>query len=208
MKNVDVRYFVLADSYAFYPVYYNGMKKKFKKNIFVKMAKKLFRQNSNITFFTSISSIYGVKSCFPEVVYYNHYERRNPYSNDLAGSFATNEGSLDAMIGIAKYMGFTEAIVLGCDYLCTPALIGHFYSNNPPASGDDHLEFRKRIEKVAEGIKLFVVTSGDSKVLNFPSISYTELTKRKEQYQENYEIIDPSYMDYVKAAARDGILYL
>ena len=63
----------------------------------------------------------------------------NNSSFDLSNDFDYLDGSLDVMIGIAKYMGFSKAILLGCDYLGQPKVDGHFYSDEKP----DHKDLRR-----------------------------------------------------------------
>jgi hypothetical protein len=40
------------------------------------------------------------------------------------------------MLGVAKYMGFSNAILLGCDYLGSPPVMGHFYADCKPFNGE------------------------------------------------------------------------
>ena len=82
------------------------------------------------SFFISITNLYS----FTKTIKNLHYlpvksvgknNSSNNSSFDLSNDFNYLDGSLDIMIGIAKYMGFSKAILLGCDYLGQPKVDGH-----------------------------------------------------------------------------------
>ena len=62
------------------------------------------------------------------------------------------------MLGIAKYLGFSKVVLLGCDYLGLPCMDGHFYSNNKPIMGDYKVDYVKRIRQIADNLELDVLT--------------------------------------------------
>lgn len=209
IKNVDLRYLVIADSYGFYPVYYHALTNRIRENHAITRGRRMFIENNDKIIFTSVSSLYAKKKGFGKMVYFNHYKKNsNPYSYDLAGSFNSSKGSLDAMIGVAKYLGFKKAILLGCDYLGFPTLNGHFYSNKYPEIGKEAVEYCSDKKELLKDIEILVVTPKDVICKYFPYISYSKFTNSVEEYKENFEIIDPFYMNYLREAEADDILYL
>ncbi len=210
MKKLDFRYWVVPDSYPFLSFYYHMHTNSFRKNFFTTKGRRLFTDNSDKIIFTSITGLYGNKKGFGKIVYFNHYGDKTTPSYDLAGNFAVSHGSLHAMIGIAKYLGFAKAIVLGCDYLGTPKLQKHFYSDAAPYTEADDLEYVQSVKAVADGIEILVIFP-KSKSMTCPvfaSASFEDYFGSKEIYHENFEIIDPYFLNLMREAASDGILYM
>ena len=84
--------------------------------------------NKNTLFFTSISNInFRAKNVF----YEHHFGNRKPEFDkyDLSGVFSFMDGSLASMIGLALYMGFKKAVLVGVDYSFSPSILGHFIRN-------------------------------------------------------------------------------
>ncbi|MBE7411807.1 MAG: hypothetical protein HS129_07055 [Leptospiraceae bacterium] len=210
MKDVDFRYWVLADSYGFYPYYYHLHSHSFRENFFIVKGKSLLTKNQDKIIFTSITSLYAPKKGLGELVYFNHYGDKKKASYDLAGSFTISKSSLHAMIGVAKYMGFKKVILLGCDYLGLPKLEGHFYSDRVPAFGEDSPEYQLPVTKLLQSLGLEIVLIFPKGIKNpdFPSYSFEEYFGTKDKYQENIEFIDPEFLRLMREAAKVGQVYM
>jgi len=208
MKNVDFKYWVLADSYPFLPFYYHKLTHSFRENFFIMKGRRLFTENKDKIIFSSITGLYGYKKDFGKIVYFNHYGDKKSLSYDLAGNFSVSSGSLHAMIGVAKYLGFAKAIVLGCDYLGTPKLEGHFYSDSVPRFGEDAPDYALSVKPVTDGIEILTIFPKSITCPLFPSASFEDYFGSKEKYQENREIIDEDYMRLLREAAAEDILYM
>jgi hypothetical protein len=107
------------------------------------------------------------------------------------------------MLGVAKYLGFSEAVLIGCDYLGAPPVMGHFYADKKPYYGDDHLsEYRARIKAVAEGIDVTVILPEGVTSPDFKFDSYENYFKLKKEYRENKDFIDFRHLEMFRDAAR------
>ena len=126
--------------------------------------------------------------------YFHHFEDKNSGSYNLAGNFSLANGALDMMIGLAKYMGFAKVILLGCDYLGSPTLVGHFYADSIPFYGTDKTQYVTRIKKVAGELDVVVILKKGSLCSVFESYTFEEYFGAPEYYQSNMEFIDEEYL--------------
>ena len=112
---------------------------------------------------------------------------------DLDPNFITRifdgfSGSLNALISVAIYLGFSDAYLVGFDYTHSPSRNGHWYESGPGSIGL-HKEFnRDFLEKAQEFISLTTVTlDGESETL--PFITYQELTGELPRLRDQESII-------------------
>ena len=112
-------------------------------------------------------------------------------------------GSLHTALGLAIYMGFSRAYLVGCDYLFTPQCIGHFYNNFYSISDNYDLASPElvQLEKI---IKIVLVTPKNMKSKYFNYITYKDLTGRSDSFRENIDIVDPNLYKYLKLAYQNG----
>ncbi len=207
-KGVDFRYWLLTDSYGLYKRFFHLESLSFPENFIIARGQRLFCENKDKIIFTSLTSMYGKKSDIGEVVYFHHFGDRLGLNYDLAGVFSVCMGSLEAMIGVAKYMGFAKAILLGCDYLGIPQMEGHFYSDALPFWGETNHSYGNRMQEVAKGIEILVICPKSVTSPYFSSVSYEEYFGSKERYQENSEFIDADYLQLLRYAASKKLIYM
>ena len=105
------------------------------------------------------------------------------------------------MIGVAKYLGFSKAVLLGCDYLGSPKLEGHFYSDEEPWFGDPvYDDYLKRIKKVSEDIDILAIFPKGIKSTIFNSNSFDEYFDANEKKFVNEEIVNPKDLNLLRKA--------
>ena len=119
-----------------------------------------------------------------------------------------SNGALSIMIGVAKYMGFKKAILIGCDYLGSPKYEGHFYAKDIPKKGEDDKVYSKKIKKISTNIEIICLFRKGVKALDFDSSSFEEFYKTPEYYINNYEIIDNDYLEMIKQCAYYDQVYM
>ncbi len=221
VSKIKPNYYVIPDQYNFYPITYNrrlkdedGRKILFSYNYLAKIFKKIIIENGETSFFISITNLYS----FTKTIKNLHYlpvksvgknNSSNNSSFDLSNDFNYLDGSLDIMIGIAKYMGFSKAILLGCDYLGQPKVDGHFYSDEEPFYGKPiYSNYLDRIKKASKGIELLVILKEGVKSNIFSSKSFFEFSGHKEEYKNNYDIINQQNLNLLREAADNKQLFM
>ena len=205
LSTSSLNYCVFPSAYLMYPLW----KKKnlitgqrIQLNALSPIFKKLIKENNKTHFFVSLTDRYSFLKTPENMSYIYHFGKKEGYSFDMAGAFSLLDGGLDAMIGIAKYLGFSKLVLLGCDYLGSPCLEGHFYSTNDPAKGIYHEKYANRIRKITDNLALDVLTifpEGVSSPL-FKSKSFLEYFGIDEQSYTQSQLINEDYMELLKIA--------
>ena len=208
---LNISYSVTSDSYVLYPIRKNNSRHiggVISLNEAGKILKKIIKKNTEVIFFTSVTHYYSFLFRPNNLNYFYHFGDKQSGSFDISGNFATCAGALDIMIGLAKYMGFSKVVLLGCDYLGSPKLEGHFYSDSLPFFGKDDPEYVDRIKKVAGDINVLVILPKGSTCSAFESASFEEYFGASECYQSNLEIVDPEYLTMMRKAAKKNQIYM
>tara|TARA_B100001059_G_C17709479_1_gene514639 strand:+ start:207 stop:1040 length:834 start_codon:yes stop_codon:yes gene_type:complete len=204
-KYLDTKYYVLPESFFFYPYkknIYTG--KRFEENIMGKLFKKSFNEFKKINLFTSLTNFFGAQ--FPNVYYIHHFGYKLPdiKYNQIDSIFSFMSGGLNAAIGLAINLGFSKAYLVGCDYLFSPVKYGHFYDFGPPQISTDKEIYPNLIHESSKLIKLCVITDkGISNHLDY--IEYTDYKSKKINYKENTEIIKSEYLKILDKAHKIGL---
>ena len=126
---------------------------------------------------------------------------------DFTTSSSFVEGGLRTMIGLAIYMGFKKAYLVGCDYFFKPVVNGHFWDRNEARYKRYNLSSLDARQKelmtvISDAIDLTVVTrKGISSKIKL--IQYEELFGVKENYKNADEIVSQSDLN-----ALETTLYL
>jgi hypothetical protein len=207
MDELDVKYFVNTDSYSLYSYIYNTHpnQKKFQANKIRLIFSELFNKTKNIVTFVNITNCYSTLCRRKNIHYYHHFNHRDSFNDDLDGSFSNCRGALDTMLGVAKYLGFSEAILFGCDYLGSPAMEGHFYSDRKQFTepDDDHLiDYRAKIKLAAKGINLIAIFPEGVTSSDFNYDSYENRYKLVKNTQENHNFIDERVLKIMRDASK------
>lgn len=207
MAGVNVKYYVAGvDSYSMYSVLYNTYPavRRFQISRIKKIFAGVLEQCDNITCFANITNFYSSLCRRKNMYFFHYFEDKEGFSDDLGGSFSNCRAAIDTMLGVAKYVGFSEAVLIGCDYLGTPPTMGHFYADSAPfAETHSHLaEYRSRVKRAASGISVRVILPEGSVSPDFEYDSYENYFGLERQYRENIELIDGKYIEMLRRAAR------
>lgn len=206
IENLNIQYFVFAETYVLYSLFYNArpLTRGMQKNKIKPILEKILLRFKSITTIISLTNFYSSVCRKANVNYFHHFGDRTSFSNDLAGNFATCVGSVDMMIGLAKYLGFSKAVVLGCDYLAIPPMQGHFYADYEPFTGDenDTKAYRTRVKKMSEGLDILLILPEGFSSTEFAFDSYENFFGIQKKYQKNYEFIDSEYLELLRSAEK------
>ena len=214
LKKMNVKYFALTDSYLLYPFLFNTYPhiRKFQINNIKQIFWDSIRgYNKGITIFTSLTNIYASFFKRLNINFFHHFENKNSNSCDLSGDFSTCHGAVDIMLGMAQYMGFSKAIIMGCDYLGTPIMQGHFYADGrhkPHYSSKHHEEgysnFRQRVKAVGKDIETLVILPEGVTSPDFNYDSYENYFGLEKNYRNNFDFIDQKYIELLREAAESN----
>ena len=199
-KHLNLKYCIIPAPYQFYKIRLNTYNYRLEKNLIEPIFKKMISENGGTNFFMHLSNYYSLRQ-WKNSNYFFEFGVRDNFCHDLDGKFFAKFGGLLAMIGLAKYMGFSKAILLGCDYLGAPKLEGHFYDDGPLKYGSEDRRFCEQIFEISDGIELTCVFPKGITSRDFPSISYEEFFNTKEHYHANSEIINKDYYNLMRKAA-------
>jgi hypothetical protein len=214
MKDIKVKYCILSNPYTLYPLYNNPYNHLIQYNYLSKIFKRMINENELVTFITSITNYYAHIINRPKnIKYFHHYTKTdlkiNKLSYDLAGIFNSTAGALDIMIGVAKYIGYSKIILLGCDYLGQPSTGGHFYSNYKPTLNKGDSNYAKRFTKLTKNTDIQIVFYDDKiKSPYYDSITYTDLCNDSNVYQDNYKIVREDYFKIMQDAEKCKQIHL
>jgi hypothetical protein len=200
LSGLEMNYCVIPSAYFFYYFRLHSYAKKIIINLIGKIVKKIIIKNTNTRFFVSLTNYYSLFCRSHSLSYFHHFGDKTSNSYDLAGNFSTTTGALEMMISLAKFMGFAKVILLGCDYLGSPTLEGHFYADSIPFYGADKPEYVTRIKKVAGELDVVVILKKGSLCPVFESYNFEEYFGAPEYYQSNTEFIDEEYLIMMRKA--------
>jgi hypothetical protein len=208
MVSAGLTYCIIPDSYLFYYFRRGVSSRKPAVNWIGPILKKIILKNVNTKFFCSLTNYYGFKKKPMNLNYFHHFEDKISGSYDLASNFSYCSGALDMMIGLAKYLGFSKVVLLGCDYLATPKLEGHFYSDSMPFFGKDDPQYLERIKNLTDNLDVLVILPKGSVCSVFRSSTFEEYFGIAEVYQSNVDILDGDYLTMMRKAALSNQIHL
>jgi hypothetical protein len=199
-----VPYYVIADPFMMYPLFRSSYRRKIEWNVVGRMIKRTLRQYPDINLFTSVSNLpaMGFRNCY----YTHHFGHRTPdrHRRDLDGPFSFMAGAFYMGMALAVYLGFKKAILLGCDYMCSPTAFGHFYSAAPLQTGETmdtlYVDLLRELDSL---IELLLVTVDRSSAV-VPVTTYQALTGREPFYRENHDIVAARDLDQIQDAYNRG----
>ncbi len=203
MQHLNVKYIASTDSYLFYPFLYNTYPfiRRFQKNNIKQIIERIILGHPSVEFFVNITNYYSPICRNRNINYFHHFGDKASKSNDLAGNFSRMGGALEIMLGMAKYFGFSKAILVGCDYLGSPPMMGHFYADAMPFYGTYLSEYCSRAKSAAEGIDVLVILPRGVSSPDFKFSSYEEYFGLEKKYSENFEFIDLANIEQLREAA-------
>ena len=119
------------------------------------------------------------------------------------------QGALEIMLSTAQYLGFSKAILLGCDYLGKPVIRGHFYADSKPFYGVNYLpEYCQRIKSITKNIDLLVILPEGITSTDFDFKSYEEYFDLKRNDKKNIDFIDDEYIEMLREAGDAWQVYM
>lgn len=203
MQNLNVKYMASTDPYLFYPILYNTYPfiRKFQKNKIKNIFADIIAHHPDVQFFVNLTNFYSPLCRGKNINFFHHFGDKTSKSNNLAGNFSACGGALDIMLGMAKYFGFSKAILIGCDYLGSPPMMGHFYADYKPFLGSYLSEYCARVKMASEGIDVLVILPQGISSPDFKFASYEEYFGIEKKYSENYELVDMKYIKSLRDAA-------
>lgn len=126
-------------------------------------------------------------------IFYCHHFGSDEISHDnldLAGKFFLS-GALNTMLGMAIYMGFNKAYLVGCDYTHSPQRVLHFYEKGKGTKNINDEYNKTFFDFAKENIKITTITNSKSKSKTLDYIGYNDYTGQNEIYTENIDIVNP-----------------
>jgi hypothetical protein len=193
-NSLNMPYYFTGHPFFYYPYWTNPYSKSFEKNLLGSTYKLFIKKFDDIEYFVSLTNYLGLFGSNINYVY--HYDE--PFSRKkevgLSEKFIFMESALAGMLGIACYMGFKDIILVGCDYVLTPKMNGHFYEYGQRPFSDNKTPYtEKPLRAINKFINISSVTVNDNFSGDLVSeISYKSLTNLDPNYNENFEIVDSS----------------
>lgn len=186
IENLKPDFYVIPQKYDFYPFLYinNTVQKHWSFNHKRRIYDAIMKKGEETRFFINLSNYYGF-FYRPKLLnfFYSFKDLKSTngeFEYDLTNNFNCTEGSLEIMIGISKYLGFKRIILIGCDYLGTPKLEGHFYSNSDPWIGEPIYEsYIKKIKKLTHDMEVITIFPKGIISNEFKSYTYDEFFEKK-----------------------------
>ncbi len=208
-KKINLKYFLEAQPFFFYPYWTNPYTQQFEENHIGKYYKKNINKFENIDCFFSISNYFGISGRYFH--YIHHFgEPFNGFDGcRLDERFTSMASGLACMLGIAIYMGFKNIYLVGCDYSFFPQSRGHFYEYGKWQDTYQEIpinfDFLNAASKHANVIIVTPDNTYKGHILN--SITYEELTGDKPVYKENFEIVYSSDLAELDSARMSYKIY-
>jgi hypothetical protein len=186
---LNVRYYTEPPPYWYYPFWKNPYTKKRSVNKLSLTQRKFQKVFNSVDYFVNLSN---APVLFGNNIFYIHHFGKKSFDIDgfdLSGSFVYT-GALHAMIGMAIYMGFKKAYLVGCDYTHSPQRILHFYEKGRGSRSYDNSYNEDYFNLARDKIELITITNSNSTSKTLKSITYKDYTGQNESYNENYNLVN------------------
>lgn len=158
--------------------------------------RKIIKDNPSVNFvfnITNLPFIYGRNV--------NFVGKSADFDRDDLKQFDWFTGGFYALLGMAEYLGFKQAIIIGCDsWALSPARQGHWYEsglNEVMIETDTYIDFKN---KVKPSIELRAISINQRKK-SIPIIDYLDFTGSSPIYKENKELLDESSFDLLSTVS-------
>mgnify|MGYP001360328670 CR=1 FL=1 len=210
---MNIKYAVIPEPYSFYPFIYNCYSNTYIRNELGKLCKSEIKRLGYIDWFTSLSNIFaGLPK--NNTFYMHHFGHRDPNPNylDIDGVFSYMRGGLYTAIGLAAFMGFRKARLIGCDYVFRPNETGYFWAK--PNEQHENKEIRGSggkstntyahlFSSIKNILEISTISPAGQKAW-IPSIDYATLTGAKPTYREYDEIVCAPHLNKMRLAYKTG----
>ena len=195
-SRLNIKYYLELHPFFYYPFWNNPYRKLWERNVLGNLSKRMLKTFKDLIIFSSISNYFGLRG--ENYYYLHHFGYRSPSLDqcELHRNFSFMKGSLYGMIGLAIYMGFKCAMLVGCDYTHSPMRSYHFYERGDgvitPGRNDNN---RKFFEMVADSIDITTMTISGAGSDVLKHVEYIDYFGEYPVYRENNEIIKKEYLD-------------
>lgn len=191
---LNVKYYCEIQPFWFYPLWRNPFSQRIERNPQSALQKRVLKSYPRISFFTSLSNIFGVWG--DNVYYLHHFGAKKPgFDKFCMDKIFYFRGALHVMVGMAIYMGFKSAYLVGCDYTHFPQRVLHFYEKGRGLTNFDD-DYNVDFFKVAqERIDLTTITSNGSTSRTLNYVDYSDYTGAEPVFRENTELVRKEYLD-------------
>ena len=195
---LNMKYYCGVEPFFNYPVCWNRSSRRIERNPLGSLQNRLQKQYPRISFFTSLSNLFGIRG--DNVYYLHHFDVKEPGAGNftLDGAFYF-VGTMHVMIGMAIYMGFTSAHLVGCDYTHSPQRLLHFYEKGQGLSRYDDDWNADFFDLVQERIDLTTITSAGATSKTLKYVEYDRHVGAAPVFRENTELISREYLDLLAA---------
>jgi len=200
LHHLNLKYYIGLHPLS-YCKYWRGVKTGFhiEQNPFYKHTHSF--NNNNYEMFVHASN-YPFTRDYDKFNYIHNYMKNSLSIDtiDFSSSSSFSTGGLEAMIGLAIYMGFKKIYLVGCDYWFSPKGEGHFYTEDEPPGEKNIFLYDKLLKVISEKVELVVVTrNGFKSSANY--IEYSELTGMEENKKAPCEIVSEKYLSTMDAVS-------
>jgi hypothetical protein len=195
------KYVVHSEPFFYYPFFQTYSWKSPLFPIFTPTAKffrKFIRSNRDTFFFIHLSNFLFLRG---KNIFYHFFKYPNKEINKKLCTLNPFKGAFNHAVSMAIFLGFKKVILVGCDYTFSPPSGLHFYEkgkgkkvNIKPYNIDFFTQVKKHIE-------IKTLTIGSKKSI-LPKVDYFDFKKDKENYKENYKIIEPKTLEALKNTRR------
>jgi len=194
-KKANVKYSVLIEPYYFLPFFDRIFKKRKVQSIFSFNPisfnyRKIIKANLSIIFFVNLSNWLFLSGKNVHFLYRNILSKKKKYNNEICKKFDCDKGVLRRAISLAVHLGFKEIYLVGCDYLFSPMLYGHWYEKGEPHEDfidENYIQnFINEVKKLGVNFKIVAPFKTDS---NIKVKTYLDLFNKDVIYRENTELL-------------------
>lgn len=192
---LNIKYYSDSSPFGFYPFWrHSSSSRKIELNPFCALQKRMQKKYPKITFFTSLSNIFGIHG--NNVHYFHHFGVKEPgldkFCMDEIFYFRC---VLHVMIGMAIFMGFRSAYLVGCDYTHSPQRLLHFFEKGRGLTkfGDDYSADFFNVAQ--QRIDLTTITTHGSTSKTLKYVDYRDYTGAELVFRENTELVKAEYLD-------------
>jgi len=200
-NETNIKYCLELHPFIYYPFWRNPYSGRWERNLLNSLLRRSLKSQKNLAYFCSLSNYFGLRG--DNIYYLHHFGFREPSLDrcDLHGNFSFMNGALRGMIGLAIYMGFERATLVGCDYTHSPKRVLHFYEKGEgvviPGRNDHNRDF---FELVKNRIDIATVTTPGSGSDVLKHVEYPDYTGESPVYSENLDIVKKDYLDDLAAS--------
>lgn len=190
IKDLDLKYYYIGHPLFFYKFWKNPYSKNYEVNKVGRFYRRKVDLLPETQFFMSLSNYFGIRRDNVNFLYHFGEVHSLSVDNRADGIFSMMEGSLMGMIGVARYLGFSDITLVGCDYTFNPKMYGHFYEKGIGRTGHGAAFLPETFDLLKDKVTLRTVTPhADFSSDVVPSLTYQELSGEAPDFKENSEII-------------------